>query len=92
MLKTLIQAMNTMEVLPRRFSSPVIECTWAHDAQGRRFATFKIYYTDAAPSDYEPPYFQTGDVDKDKWYLMTHNLDEEPDRYSIGSVSTGHHS
>ncbi|KAF9053060.1 HORMA domain-containing protein [Panaeolus papilionaceus] len=75
MLKTLIQAMNTMEVLPRR-----------------RFATFKIYYTDAAPSDYEPPYFQTGDVDKDKWYLMTHNLDEEPDRYSIGSVSTGHHS
>ncbi|PPQ71815.1 hypothetical protein CVT24_006205 [Panaeolus cyanescens] len=75
MLKTLIQAMNTMEVLPRR-----------------RFATFKIYYTDTTPPDYEPPYFQSGDVDKDRWYLMTHNLDEEPDRYSIGNVMTGHHS
>ncbi|EKM82502.1 hypothetical protein AGABI1DRAFT_52691 [Agaricus bisporus var. burnettii JB137-S8] len=58
----------------------------------RRFATFKIFYTDATPLDYEPPYFQSGDAEKDRWYMMTHNLDEAPDKWSIGKVETGHHS
>ncbi|KAH0583612.1 hypothetical protein H2248_009230 [Termitomyces sp. 'cryptogamus'] len=58
----------------------------------RRFATFKLYYTDKAPADYEPPYFQPGDEEKDKWYFMTHDLDEVPDKWSIGRVNTGHHS
>ncbi|KAG6868822.1 hypothetical protein C0993_009704 [Termitomyces sp. T159_Od127] len=58
----------------------------------RRFATFKLYYTDKAPADYEPPHFQPGDEEKDKWYFMTHDLDEVPDKWSIGKVNTGHHS
>ncbi|PFH54173.1 hypothetical protein AMATHDRAFT_135603 [Amanita thiersii Skay4041] len=58
----------------------------------RRYATFKLFYTDNTPSDYEPPYFQTGDVEKDKWYFMTHDLDEVPDKWSVGRVNTGHHS
>ncbi|KAF8623560.1 hypothetical protein AX15_006330 [Amanita polypyramis BW_CC] len=58
----------------------------------RRFATFKLFYTDKAPLDYEPMHFQAGDAEKDKWYFMTHNLDEVPDRWSIGRVNTGHHT
>ncbi|KAJ3513750.1 hypothetical protein NLJ89_g2778 [Agrocybe chaxingu] len=58
----------------------------------RRFATFKVYYTEKTPVDYEPPHFQAGDADKDKWFFMTHDLDEMPDRCSVGKVETGHHS
>ncbi|KAG5645567.1 hypothetical protein DXG03_005705 [Asterophora parasitica] len=58
----------------------------------RRFATFKLFYTDKTPADYEPPHFQTGDEEKDKWFFMTHDLDEVPDKWSIGKVDTGHHS
>ncbi|KAF9446336.1 HORMA-domain-containing protein [Macrolepiota fuliginosa MF-IS2] len=58
----------------------------------RRYATFKIFYTDSTPSDYEPPYFQSGDAEKDRWYMMTHNLDEVPDKWGIGKIDTGHHS
>ncbi|KAG6853914.1 hypothetical protein C0991_012583 [Blastosporella zonata] len=58
----------------------------------RRFATFKLFYTDKAPANYEPPHFQAGDEEKDKWYFMTHDLDEVPDKWSIGKVNTGHHS
>jgi len=42
--------------------------------------------------DYEPPHFEAGDTDKDKWYFMTHAFDEVPDRYSVGKLDTGHHS
>ncbi|KAF8743650.1 hypothetical protein AX14_001704 [Amanita brunnescens Koide BX004] len=58
----------------------------------RRFATFKLFYTDKTPPEYEPPHFQAGDAEKDKWYFMTHDLDEVPDRWSIGRVNTGYHS
>ncbi|TFK30204.1 DNA-binding protein [Coprinopsis marcescibilis] len=58
----------------------------------RRFATFKLFYTDSTPEDYEPPHFQAGDNTKDKWYFMTHNLDEVPDRFSVGKINCGHHS
>ncbi|KDR73549.1 hypothetical protein GALMADRAFT_617548 [Galerina marginata CBS 339.88] len=58
----------------------------------RRFATFKVFYTDETPSEYEPPNFQAGDVEKDKWFFMTHDLDEIPERCSIGKIDTGHHS
>ena len=51
----------------------------------------RFFYTDDTPLDYEPPHFQTADVEKDKWYFMTHDLDEVPDRYSIGKLDTGHH-
>ena len=42
--------------------------------------------------DYEPPHFEAADMDKDKWYFMTHTFDELPDRYSVGKLDTGHHS
>ncbi|KAG5638989.1 hypothetical protein H0H81_008210 [Sphagnurus paluster] len=58
----------------------------------RRYATFKLFYTDKTPPDYEPPHFQAGDEEKDKWFFMTHDLDEVPDKWSIGKVDTGHHS
>lgn len=58
----------------------------------RRFATFKLFYNDKTPPEYEPPHFQAGDAQKDKWYFMTHDLDEVPDRWSIGRVKTGYHS
>ncbi|CAK5265207.1 unnamed protein product, partial [Mycena citricolor] len=58
----------------------------------RRFAAFKLFYTDETPSDYEPPHFKSGDADKDKWYFMTHDLDEVPDRWNVGQLDTGHHS
>ncbi|KAF8969871.1 HORMA domain-containing protein [Flammula alnicola] len=75
LLKTLIQAISNMDVLPRR-----------------RFATFKVFYTEETPPDYEPPHFEPGDVDRDKWFFMTHDLDEVPERTSIGKLETGHHS
>lgn len=58
----------------------------------RRFATFKLFYTDKTPHDYEPPLFQTGDENKDKWYFMTHNLEEVPDRFSVGKANCGYHT
>ncbi|KAJ7633058.1 HORMA domain-containing protein [Roridomyces roridus] len=58
----------------------------------RRFAAFKLYYTDETPSEYEPPHFHAGDAKKDKWFFMTHDLDEVPDKWSVGQLDTGHHS
>ncbi|KAF8809119.1 hypothetical protein BYT27DRAFT_7095073 [Phlegmacium glaucopus] len=57
----------------------------------RRFATFKVFYTPETPADYEPPHFKAGDADKDKWYLMTHDLSEVPDKIHFGKLDTGHH-
>jgi meiosis-specific protein len=31
-----------------------------------RYATFKLFYTDKAPDDYEPPFFRPGDNEKDQ--------------------------
>ncbi|KAJ7161498.1 HORMA domain-containing protein [Mycena crocata] len=58
----------------------------------RRYAAFKLFYTDETPSEYEPPHFQAGDAKKDKWFFMTHDLDEVPDKWSVGGLDTGHHS
>ncbi|KAJ7766735.1 HORMA domain-containing protein [Mycena metata] len=58
----------------------------------RRFAAFKLFYNDETPSEYEPPYFHAGDANKDKWFFMTHDLDEVPDKWSVGQLEAGHHS
>ncbi|KAJ7811429.1 HORMA domain-containing protein [Mycena olivaceomarginata] len=58
----------------------------------RRYATFKLFYTDETPADYEPQYFKAGDAQKDKWFFMTHDLDEVPDKWSVGQLDAGHHS
>ncbi|KAL1746287.1 HORMA domain-containing protein [Schizophyllum fasciatum] len=57
----------------------------------KRYANFKVFYTEAAPSDYEPPGFKPGDVDKDRWYIMTHAINEAPERWSMGKLDAGHH-
>ncbi|KAG7092942.1 hypothetical protein E1B28_009244 [Marasmius oreades] len=58
----------------------------------RRYASFKVFYTDDTPPEYEPPHFKPGDYEKDKWHFMTHDFDEAPDKWSIGRVETGYHS
>ncbi|TRM58574.1 HORMA domain-containing protein [Schizophyllum amplum] len=57
----------------------------------KRFANFKVLYTDLTPADYEPPGFKPGDVDKDRWYITTHDMNEIPERFTMGKLDTGHH-
>ncbi|TDL24968.1 DNA-binding protein [Rickenella mellea] len=57
----------------------------------RRYATFKLFYRDNTPEDYEPPYFRPGDPDKDKFIFTTHGKSEVPEKSSIGKVLTPHH-
>nr|QHB50184.1 meiosis-specific protein hop1 [Sparassis latifolia] len=57
----------------------------------RRFATFKLFYQDHTPDDYEPKHFRSGDVKKDKWFFTTHDKGEVPERCSVGSLETGYH-
>ncbi|OJT02515.1 hypothetical protein TRAPUB_6932 [Trametes pubescens] len=70
----------------------LIQATTQMDAlPKRRFATFKLYYYENTPEDYEPPHFRAGDMKKDKWFMTTHNKGEIPERCSVGSVQTGYH-
>ncbi|KAF7792377.1 hypothetical protein EIP86_003414 [Pleurotus ostreatoroseus] len=57
----------------------------------RRFATFKLFYYDHTPDDYEPPHFRAGDSRKDKWFFTTHDRQEVPEKCSIGQIQTGWH-
>ncbi|KAJ3480231.1 hypothetical protein NLI96_g8494 [Meripilus lineatus] len=57
----------------------------------RRYATFKLFYYEQTPDDYEPPHFRAGDVEKDKWFFTTHNKAEAPEKCSIGQLQTGWH-
>ncbi|KIK61869.1 hypothetical protein GYMLUDRAFT_58517 [Collybiopsis luxurians FD-317 M1] len=57
----------------------------------RRYATFKLFYTDDTPVEYEPPHFKPGDYERDKWYFATHNLDEVPDTWPLGKLNAGWH-
>ncbi|KAK1227809.1 hypothetical protein PQX77_009184 [Marasmius sp. AFHP31] len=58
----------------------------------RRYASFKLFYTEDTPSEYEPPHFKPGNYEKDKWHLMTHDFDEVPDRWSVGKIDSGYHA
>ena len=57
----------------------------------RRYATFKLFYLDHTPDDYEPPHFRSGDPVKDKYVFATHNPSECPEKFSVGSIVTPHH-
>lgn len=57
----------------------------------RRFATFKLFYHDHTPDDYEPPHFRAGDARTDKWFFTTHDRHEVPEKCSIGQIQTGWH-
>ncbi|KAI0373008.1 hypothetical protein BV20DRAFT_938979 [Pilatotrama ljubarskyi] len=70
----------------------LIQATTQMDAlPKRRFATFKLFYYENTPDDYEPPHFRAGDAKKDKWFMSTHDKEEVPERCSVGSVQTGYH-
>ncbi|TFK94784.1 HORMA-domain-containing protein [Polyporus arcularius HHB13444] len=70
----------------------LIQATTQMDAlPKRRFATFKLFYYDNTPDDYEPPHFRAGDTNKDKWFMTTHHKGEMPERCSVGFVHTGYH-
>ncbi|KAI0707776.1 HORMA-domain-containing protein [Earliella scabrosa] len=70
----------------------LIQATTQMDAlPKRRFATFKLFYYDHTPEDYEPPHFRAGDVNEDKWFMTTHHKGEVPERCSVGFVHTGYH-
>jgi hypothetical protein len=58
----------------------------------RRYATFKLFYTDKTPADYEPQHFRPGDVDADKFFFTTHGTKEVPEKFSVGQLETGHHA
>ncbi|KAI0822740.1 HORMA-domain-containing protein [Trametes gibbosa] len=58
----------------------------------RRFATFKLFYYENTPDEYEPPHFRAGDAKKDKWFMTTHDKGEVPERCSVGSLQTGFHA
>lgn len=58
----------------------------------RRYASFKLYYTDDTPAEYEPPHFKAGDYERDKWHFMTHDFEEAPDKWSVGRLKSGYHS
>ncbi|KAH8117033.1 DNA-binding protein [Phellopilus nigrolimitatus] len=57
----------------------------------RRFASFKLFYRNNTPPEYEPPYFRPGDPEKDKFVFTTHNKSEVPEKFSVGAVATPHH-
>lgn len=57
----------------------------------RRYATFKLFYTDKTPADYEPQHFRSGDSEKDKFFFTTHRIQEIPEKFSVGSLETGRH-
>jgi meiosis-specific protein len=59
---------------------------------GRRFATFKVFYTEDTPEEYEPPGFHAGDYERDKFVFKTHSSSEEPEEHKIGVAQSGHHS
>ena len=81
-----------MDVLPSTYGDARGYFCVHRTGLGRRFATFKVFYTEETPADYEPPHFEPGDAEKDKWFFMTHDLDEVPERTSIGKVDTSYHS
>ncbi|KZT71267.1 HORMA-domain-containing protein [Daedalea quercina L-15889] len=70
----------------------LIQATTQMDAlPKRRFATFKLFYNDNTPDDYEPTHFHAGDAKKDRWFFTTHDRSEVPEKCKIGSLQTGHH-
>ncbi|PCH37883.1 hypothetical protein WOLCODRAFT_96043 [Wolfiporia cocos MD-104 SS10] len=70
----------------------LIQATTQMDAlPRRRFATFKLFYYEHTPDDYEPMHFHPGDAKKDRWFFTTHAKGEVPERCSVGSIQTGYH-
>lgn len=60
----------------------VIEC---------RYGNFKLFFNDNTPDDYQPPHFQAGDADSNRWFFTTHRTAEVPESIRIGNLETGWH-
>ncbi|EJU00794.1 DNA-binding protein [Dacryopinax primogenitus] len=57
----------------------------------QRYVTFKLFYVDGTPDDYEPPFFRAADAEKDRFFFATHNAIERPDKIAIGALNTSFH-
>ena len=88
-VRNLSQAINVMDELPRLLLS-ALDAPAADINLGSSFVTFKLYYTDSTPVDYEPPNFSAGDPE-DKLVFTTHGGGEVPEKTSIGTLKTPHH-
>lgn len=80
-----------MDTLPSKFHSVVSLGLPPRPSTERRFATFKLFYNEDTPDDYEPMHFHAGDAKKDRWFFTTHGKAEVPERCNIGALQTGHH-
>ena len=60
----------------------------------RKLVTFKLAYNESCPDDYEPPMFipapQNGSGVSNRLIFTTHDVNEPPERISIGTVETRH--
>ncbi|KZP01157.1 DNA-binding protein [Calocera viscosa TUFC12733] len=57
----------------------------------QRYVTFKLFYVEGTPDDYEPPLFRAADADTDRFFFSTHDVGERPEKTSIGSIATSFH-
>ena len=96
LIKQLTVQMNNMEALPSTFyihpkaDQSTDNCIHRCLSE-RRFVAFKLLYHDDTPDNYQPPYFQEADSEKDQWFLSTHNPKEIPEKFDVASWDSGHH-
>ncbi|KAF8323084.1 hypothetical protein DL93DRAFT_2151415 [Clavulina sp. PMI_390] len=77
----------------KSLTKAIISSTQGMEAlPGRRYATFKIFYNDDAPADYEAPSFVAGDAVKDVLVFSTHSAEEAPEKVIIGSMDSFFHT
>ena len=60
----------------------------------RKLVTFKLAYNESCPDDYEPPMFipapRNGSGVSNRLIFTTRDVNEPPERISIGTVDTRH--
>lgn len=56
-----------------------------------RYGNFKLFFNNNTPDDYQPPHFQAGDADSNRWFFTTHRAAEAPESTRIGNLETGWH-
>ncbi|GAA5935245.1 hypothetical protein JCM1841_002863 [Sporobolomyces salmonicolor] len=57
----------------------------------RRFVNVRLFYTDSAPEDYEPPCFRPVGDDVPRYTLTTPAVNDQPDCATLGNLATGFH-
>jgi hypothetical protein len=92
LVKNLITTTQPMEPLPSAFVYSSFQIILRRSPPGRRFATFKLFYQDNTPDDYEPPCFVAGHPVKDRLVFGTHGMNEVPEKARIGVMDTSYHA